>query len=85
MHQKQVCAQHGHVLAQCRCPAPDKAVTRVPCDSGCPSYGQFHEDTLEEIIFEASSYADPYNGSEEWETFARIVALAEKAKRERSE
>lgn len=88
MHEKRVCAQHGHTLMQCRCPAPDKTVTRIPCDSGCPDYGQpvqFHDDTLDEIIFEASSWADPYNGSDEWETFQRIVTLAEKAKKERSE
>jgi hypothetical protein len=32
--------EHGTIVAQCRCPAPDKVVTIVDCPDYCPQKGQ---------------------------------------------
>jgi hypothetical protein len=78
MHQKKVCRQHGETLAQCRCPAPAKAITYVMCNDTCPknAVNQVREaDLLEGIRTRAQAYADPYNGSPEWEVFKEILDL----------
>lgn len=40
-HFRHVCEVHGDTLAQCRCPDPGKAVTKVPCPGPpvCPQRG----------------------------------------------
>lgn len=84
MSQKNVCRLHGHVLAQCRCPCANK-VTLVDCCEVCQDY-ETPEDTrtvdelLDEIRYEASAYADAYNGSGEYATFQAIVDLVDKIK-----
>lgn len=30
-HHRNVCIEHNETMAQCRCPAPDKAIRMVPC------------------------------------------------------
>lgn len=87
MHQKRVCRQHGEVLSQCRCPSPSKATTYVMCDDRCPkntvNQVEPQADLLEEIRSRAATYADPYNGSDEWEIFKEIEELASLAKQRR--
>lgn len=44
MHQKKACRVHKVVVAQCRCPAPNKAVTYVACDDRCPKNQEGQDD-----------------------------------------
>lgn len=84
MSKKTVCRLHGHILSKCRCPCAD-SVSLVDCWTACPGH-ETPEDTrtvdelLDEIRYEASAYADPYNGSEEYATFRVIVDLVDKIK-----
>lgn len=38
MHSKTVCAEHGTIYMQCRCPSLDKTVIKAPCDERCPEF-----------------------------------------------
>lgn len=75
-HMVDRCREHYNIVAQCRCPSPNKTVRYVPCPG--PAYckdTRTADEKIEAALQIAETYADPYNGSREHGEFSEIARL----------